>query len=110
MPTPVTSSTFEQEVLKSDLPVVVDFWAEWCGPCKVAEPMIDELAKEHEGKLKFVKLNVDENSDVSEKYGVMSIPTFFIFKGGQKLGSFVGALPKDSFQKHVDEILAQDKK
>jgi thioredoxin 1 len=109
MPTIVNSSNFEQEVLKSELPILVDFWAEWCGPCKMVDPTIEALAKEREGKLRFGKLNVDESSDVAAKFGVMSIPTYIIFKGGQKIGSFVGALPKESFEKHVDEILAQVK-
>ena len=107
MPTILTSSNFEQEVLKSATPVLVDFWAEWCGPCKLVVPTIEALEKERGDKIKFAKLNVDENADVASQFCVMSIPTFAVFKDGKKIGSFVGALPKESFERHLDDILAQ---
>lgn len=101
----VTTATFEDEVLKSDIPVLVDFWAVWCGPCKTVEPTIEQIAKSHEGRLKVVKLNVDEEAEISQRFGVMSIPTFIVFNKGQKADSFVGALPADLFTQKVDEIL-----
>jgi thioredoxin 1 len=102
----VTTSSFQKDVLESDTPVLVDFWAEWCGPCKAVAPILDELAGEYDGKIKIVKLNVDENQEIAEKYGVMSIPTFIAFKDGQQADSFVGALPKESFKKHIEDIIA----
>lgn len=90
----VTDSTFEAEVLKSDQPVVVDFWAEWCGPCKALSPVIDELAGELKGKVKVVKVNIDDSPESPTKYGVRGIPTLMIFKGGQLVDTRVGGAPK----------------
>ncbi len=100
-----TDQTFQQDVLQSQTPVLVDFWAEWCQPCKIVSPIIDELAKEYEGKLVVGKLNVDENQ-VSGNYNVMSIPTIMIFKNGQPVKSVVGAQSKENFKKAIDEVLA----
>jgi len=91
----VVDTNFEEEVLKSDLPVLVDFWAPWCGPCAMVAPTVEEIAKEYEGKLKVCKLNVDEAPETSTKYGIMSIPTLAIFKDGERVDSIVGALPKE---------------
>lgn len=85
---------FDTEVLQSELPVVVDFWAEWCGPCKVLSPIVDELAKEYEGKIKVGKLNVDDYSNIASRYNIMSIPTLKFFKGGKLVGELIGAAPK----------------
>jgi len=90
-----TSENFDQEVLNSDLPVLVDFWAEWCGPCRMVGPVIDEIAKDLEGKLKVVKVNVDEAQEVAGKYQIMSIPTILLFKSGEIVTQVVGAMSKD---------------
>ena len=90
----VTDSSFEQEVLQSSVPVVVDFWAEWCGPCRVLAPTIDQLSVEYAGKLKVVKVDVDANMEISSRYGIMSIPTVMVFKDGHAVEKIVGALPK----------------
>jgi thioredoxin 1 len=101
----VTDSTFKTDVLQSELPVLVDFWAAWCGPCRMVAPIVDELADEYDGKLKVRKLNVDENHDTAKEYGIMSIPTLLLFKEGKQVGRLVGAMPKADFQKQIDKIL-----
>jgi len=93
-PLTFTDDNFEQEVLKSDKPVLIDFWAVWCGPCKMIAPIVEELAVEYEGKAKIGKLDVDENQNVSIKYGVRSIPTLLIFKDGKVVDTIIGAVPK----------------
>jgi thioredoxin 1 len=89
-----TDSSFEQEVLKSDLPVLVDFWAPWCAPCLMIVPVIEEIAEAYQGRLKVVKVNVDENPRLSASYQILSIPTMILFKDGQPVDSIIGALPK----------------
>jgi thioredoxin 1 len=100
-----SDATFDAEVLRSDLPVLVDFWAPWCGPCHMIAPVVDEIAESHKGKLKVVKMNVDENGQTPQTYGVMAIPTLILFKGGQVIEKAVGVLPKgklvDLIAKHV---------
>ncbi|MBI2032387.1 MAG: thioredoxin [Candidatus Levybacteria bacterium] len=101
----LTDSSFEQEVLKSEKVVLVDFWAEWCAPCKIVEPVIEELTEEYKDKIKVGKVNVDENQ-VSSKYGIMSIPTIMIFKNGQPVKSIIGAQSKENFKRAIEEALA----
>lgn len=91
----LTQENFEREVVKSDLPVLVDFWAEWCGPCRMIGPVVEELAKDYQGKVKVAKLNIDEAQDLAMKFGVMSIPTLLVFKNGQVVNQAVGAMSKD---------------
>lgn len=100
-----TDQNFQDDVLKSDTPVVVDFWAPWCGPCRVVSPIIEELAKDYEGKVKVGKMNVDDNPNTAGEYGVMSIPTVMIFKGGQPVKAMVGAQGKDSYKRTIDEVV-----
>jgi thioredoxin 1 len=99
-----TDQNFEQEVIKSDKPVLVDFWAPWCGPCQMMGPVIEELAKEVEGKAKVGKLNVDEHGETASKFGIMSIPALKIFKGGVVVKEFVGVQAKDALKKALEEI------
>ena len=102
----VTDSSFESDVVGAATPVVVDFWAVWCGPCRMVAPIVDELATEYEGKVSFAKLNVDENPEVSMKYGIRSIPTLLVFKDGKPVDQIVGALPKKEMQKRVEAAIA----
>jgi thioredoxin 1 len=97
----VSDSTFETEVLKSNEPVVVDFWAEWCGPCKMIAPALEEIAGSLNGKVKIVKLNVDENPETAQKYGIMSIPTLMMFKNGELASRQVGAAPKQKLEQWI---------
>ena len=101
----VTDDSFEQDVLKADGPVLVDFWAEWCGPCKMIAPALDDLAKEYGGKVTVVKLNIDDNPTTPTKYGVRGIPTLMIFKNGQVAATKIGALPKTALYSWVDQSL-----
>lgn len=106
MATSVTDSDFDSQVLKSDLPVLVDFWAPWCGPCKAMNPIMEELETTYAGKVKIAKMNVDENLDVPGRHNVMSIPTFILFKDGKIAAQFVGARSKADMQKEIDGVLA----
>jgi len=101
----VTDATFEEEVLKSEKPVVVDYWAEWCGPCRMVAPVLEEIASEYADKIDVVKLNIDENPTVSQKYGIMAIPTMNVFSGGQVVKQIVGAKPKSAMLKELAEFL-----
>lgn len=94
----ITEANFEKEVLKSDLPVLVDFWADWCGPCKMLSPIIADIAKEYEGKVKVGKINIDEEQELAMKYRVASIPTLVLFKDGQAVNRLVGAVPKSQIE------------
>ena len=98
----VSDTTFEPEVLKSDVPVLVDYWAEWCGPCKAIAPVLDEVAKEYSGKLKVAKVNVDENQEIPRKYGIRGIPTLMLFKNGNVEAQKVGALSKSQLTAFLD--------
>lgn len=100
-----TDNSFEEDVLNSDKPVLVDFWAEWCGPCRMVGPVVDELAGEYEGKAKIGKVNVDENAEISTKYGIRSIPSLLIFKDGEVVDQIVGAVPKNQLKKQLDAQL-----
>lgn len=101
----VTDSTFKQEVLESDVPVLVDFWAPWCGPCRMVAPIVDEIASQYDGQVKVVKVNTDENPSVASQYGIRSIPTLMIFKGGQRVDMVVGAVPKTTLSNTLEKYL-----
>ncbi|MDP8218281.1 MAG: thioredoxin [Candidatus Theseobacter exili] len=98
----VNDKNFEQEVLKSEIPVLVDFWAPWCGPCQMVGPIIEEIAMDYAGKVKFCKMNVDEAFKTASQYGVMSIPTITLFKNGETLDKIIGALPKVDIEKFIN--------
>ena len=101
----VTDATFENDVLKCDKPVVVDYWAEWCGPCRMVAPVLEEIAKEHADKIEVVKLNIDENPAVSQRYGILAIPTMNVFSGGEVVKQIVGAKPKAAMLNELSEFL-----
>ena len=104
--THVSDAEFESQVLKSDTPVLVDFWAEWCGPCKSIAPMVDDIAKEYAGRLKVAKVNIDENQKTPMQYGIRGIPTLMVFKGGQLAATKVGAMTKAQLSQFIDQQLA----
>lgn len=101
----VSSSEFDSKVLQSDVPVLVDFWAEWCGPCKAIGPAVEELANEYAGRAKVFKVDVDSNGDIAERYGVMSIPALLVFKGGKVVDQMIGMAPKQNIAQLIDRAL-----
>jgi thioredoxin len=101
----VTTKTWDAEVLRSNLPVFVDFWAEWCGPCRMVGPAVEQIGKIMAGKVKVAKLNVDENQEIAIKYGVQSIPSLALFKNGKEVGRTVGAAPKETYMKFIENSL-----
>ncbi|MCH7510738.1 MAG: thioredoxin [Chloroflexi bacterium] len=105
-PRDVSDDTFEQEVLKSTKPVLVDFWAPWCGPCRMVAPIVEELATEYDGKIEFVKVNTDDNPNTSVKYGIRSIPTLLVFKDGEAVGQIVGFRPKSDLKERLDAVIS----
>jgi thioredoxin 1 len=105
-PGEVTDESFEEKVIKADQPVMVDFWAPWCGPCRMVAPVVDELAEEYEGKATFLKMNTDDNPEVATKFGIRSIPTLLVFKDGKKVGQIIGFQPKNALRKRLDSAIA----
>lgn len=101
----VTDSNFKQEVLESQVPVLVDFWAPWCGPCRMVAPVVDEIAQQYDGQIKVVKVNTDDNPSVASQYGIRSIPTLMIFKDGQRVDMVVGAVPKTTLANTLEKYL-----
>ena len=104
----LNSMNWNNIVLNSDMPVLVDFWAEWCGPCRMVGPAVEQLSKSLDGKVKIVKLNVDENQEIAVKYGIHSIPSLLLFKDGDEIARTVGAAPKEAYQKFIEESLARN--
>ncbi len=105
-PIAVNDIDFEEQVLKSDTPVLVDFWADWCAPCRMVAPIVEELANEYDGRVTFAKVDVDANAETSLKYGIRSIPTLLVFKGGKPVDQIVGAVPKAVLKKHLEGALS----
>ncbi len=105
MPLEITDDTFDAEVVKSDLPVLVDFWAPWCGPCRMVAPVVEKLEEKHKEKFKFCKVNVDENQKTAGQYKVMSIPTLMFLKGGNVEDTVVGAVPESTLQDKIDKLI-----
>lgn len=101
----IKESQFEQEVLQADIPVLVDFWAPWCGPCKMLGPVLEEVAAANDSRLKVIKVNVDENPDLAQKYEVMGIPAMFLFKDGQVIDSFTGAMSKQALSGKIEKYI-----
>ena len=97
-----TDQNFESQVLQSDVPVLVDFWAAWCGPCRMVAPIVEELASEYAGRLRVAKVDVDQNPEISTRYGIRSIPSLYLFKGGQVVETIIGALPKQQILKRIE--------
>jgi thioredoxin 1 len=104
-PLEVTDNDWETEVVNSDQPVLVDFWAPWCGPCRMVAPIVEELAGEYDGQVKFVKLNTDENVATASRYGIRSIPTIMVFNGGEAVDQVIGFRPKSELKKKLDQVL-----
>ena len=102
----VTDDDFDEEVLRAELPVLVDFWAHWCGPCHALEPVVEELAKEYDGKVKFVKMDTEQNFDVPARYGIRSLPTLLVFKGGQQVEQIMGLRPKVDLKRSLEKAVA----
>ena len=101
----VTDDSFDSEIIESDIPAMVDFWAEWCGPCKMVGPVVEELAVEYEGKIKIAKLDVDQNRQIPARFGIRNIPTLILFKGGEVSQTIVGAQPKSSIEDALKKLL-----
>jgi len=102
----INDSQFESEVLKAEVPALVDFWAPWCGPCRMVEPIVEELAEEYADRVKFVKMNTDDNAKTASQYGIRAIPTLLVFKGGQPVGQVIGFRPKSDLKKVIDQALS----